>query len=240
MIQQALQKLFAWRTRPAGDPRANADRQPDIQIREWLASKEQQRVSNLDTAERDAAAMHTAILEELSGVDPDDLATLTRGRVTCPMEHREVLRALIARPVPLETGMVVPWRLEGDIQCAVHWTTWARVQQDAWDQEAWSHRSLEYWLRLTFLTHAKRHARVCGWRWRIIQDAEVEAIHYARAHQLLRLAVECPPNRLRLVFAPPTAQEQDAARRIREAELGFQRLAEARMRTRSLLARVMR
>ena len=218
----------------------NGAQQLAMQIREWLAQKELPRVSTLDTAERDAAAMHTAILEELSGVDPDDLAPLTRGRVTCPAEHRDALRALIARPTPLEPGMVVPWRLEGNIQCAVHWTTRAPVRQDAWSQDDWLLHPMEYRLMLTFLLAAHRHAWTCGWRWRVIENAEIEAIRYARADQLIRMAMECPPHRLRLVFAPPTAQEQDAARLTRETERGFQRLYEAKLHTHSLLARVMR
>ena len=218
----------------------NASRQLETQIREWLACKEQQRVSNLATAEADIAAMHTAILDLLVGTDPDDLATVTRGRVTCPVEHRDPLRALIARPQALEPGMVVPWRLVGNFACARHWTTRAPLSPAASDPNDWPRHQLEYGLMLTFLINASRHARTCGWRWRIVEDDEVAAISYARAEQLLRIAVECPRSRLGLAFAPPTAQEQDAARRIRDAELGFQRLAEAKLRTRALLARVMR
>lgn len=218
----------------------NASHQLEMQIREWLAQKEPQRISNLDTAEHDAAAMHTAMLEALAGVDPDDLATLTRGRVTCPVEHRDTLRALLARPMPLEPGMVVPWRLEGTIQCALHWTTRAPVRQDAWGQDESLRCPVGCQLMLTFLLAAHRHVLTCGWRWRIIENAEVEAIRQARADQLIRMAMECPPHRLRLVFAPPTAQEQDAARLTRETERGFQRLYEAKLHTHSLLARVMR
>ena len=89
-----------------------------------------------------------------------------------------------------------------------------------------------------FLLTASQHARTCGWRWHIVEPDEVAAISRASAAELLRIAVEYP--RLGLVFAPPDAQEQDCARRIRDTELGFQRLAEAKLRTRSLLARVMR
>ncbi len=217
----------------------NGAQQLAMQIREWLSSKEQQPVSNLDTAERDAAAMHITMLETLAGIDPDDLATVTRGRVTCPEEHHAALREAIARPTPLEPGMIVPWRLVGNLECAVHWTTRAPVRQDAWSQDEWLLHAVEYRLMLTFLLSAHRHARTCGWRWRVIENAEVAAIDGARADQLLRMAVECPRTRLRLVFAPPDAQEQDCARRIRDTERGFQRLYEAKLQTRALLARVM-
>ena len=210
------------------------------QLKEWLARIGQPRVSNLETAEADISAMHTAILDWLVGTDPDDLATVTRGRVTCPVEHRAALRELIARPVALEPGMVVPWRLVGNFACARHWTTWASLSPAASDPNDWPRHQLEYGLMLTFLINASRHARTCGWRWRIVEDAEVAAISHARSEQLLRIAVECPRSRLGLVFAPPDAQEQDCARRIRDTELGFQRLAAAKLRTRSLLARVMR
>ena len=218
----------------------NAARQTEAQIREWLARTEQQRVSNLATAEADIAAMHLAILDLLVGTDPDDLATVTRGRVTCPVEHRALLRDLIARPKAIEPGMVVPWRLVGKFALARHWTTWAPMQPAAWCKDEWLRHTLEYAVMLQFLVAASQHARTCGWRWHIVEDDEVAAISYASAGQLIRIAVECPRSRLGLVFAPPDAQEQDCARRIRDTELGFQRLAEAKLRTRSLLARVMR
>lgn len=216
----------------------NASRQTETQIREWRARKEQQRVSNLATAEADIAAMHTAILDWLVGTDPDDLATVTRGRVTCPVEHRAHLRDLIARPMALEPGMVVPWRLVGHVAPAQQWARWSPSQPAAWCKDDWTHHALEYGVMLGFLLTASQHARTCGWRWHIVEPDEVAAISRASAAELLRIAVEYP--RLGLVFAPPDAQEQDCARRIRDTELGFQRLAEAKLRTRSLLARVMR
>ena len=202
---------------------------------DWIG---QPRVSNLDTAETDLAGLHLEILERLAGTDPDDLATVTRGRVTCPVEHRAALRDLIARPVALEPGMVLPWRLVGSFAGAKCWANRAPIQ--APEKDDWTRRALEYGLMLGFLLTASRHARTCGWRWHIVEPDEVAAISQARADELLRVAVACPRAIFGLVFAPPDAQEQDCARRIRDTELGFQRLAEAKLRTRSLLARVMR
>ncbi len=208
------------------------------QLKEWLARIGQPRVSNLETAEADISAMHTAILDWLVGTDPDDLATVTRGRVTCPVEHRAALRELIARPVALEPGMVVPWRLVGKFAAAKCWANRAPIKPTEKDDS--TRHALEYWLMLRFLLTASRHARTCGWRWHIVEPDEVAAISRVSAAEFLRVAVECPRAILGLVFAPPDAQEQDCARRIRDTELGFQRLAAAKLRTRSLLARVMR
>jgi hypothetical protein len=202
---------------------------------DWIG---QPRVSNLDTAEADLAALHLEILERLAGTDPDDLATLTRGRVTCPVEHRAALRELIARPVALEPGMVLPWRLVGSFAGAKCWANHAPIKP--MEKDDWLRHALEYGLMLGFLLTASRHVRTCGWRLHLVAPDEVAAISQASAAELLRIAVECPRWILGLVFAPPDAQEQDCARRIRDTELGFRRLAEAKLRTRSLLARVMR
>ena len=208
------------------------------QLKEWLARIGQPRVSNLETAEADISAMHTAILDLLVGTDPDDLATVTRGRVTCPVEHRAALRELIARPVALEPGMVVPWRLVGKFAAAKCWANRAPIKPT--EKDDWTRHALEYGLMLRFLLTASRHARTCGWRWHIVEPDEIAAISQVSAAEFLRVAVECPRAILGLVFAPPDAQEQDCARRIRDTELGFQRLAAAKLHTRALLARVMR
>ena len=103
---------------------------------DWIG---QPRVSNLDTAETDLAGLHLEILERLAGTDPDDLATVTRGRVTCPVEHRAALRDLIARPVALEPGMVLPWRLVGSFAGAKCWANRAPIQapeKDDWPRPA--------------------------------------------------------------------------------------------------------
>ena len=216
----------------------NYHRTSAAQLKEGFDWIGQPRVSNLETVETDIAALHLEILERLAGTDPDDLATLTRGRVTCPVEHRAALRELIARPVALEPGMVLPWRLVGSFAGAKCWANHAPIKP--MEKDDWLRHALESGLMLGFLLAAHRHARTCGWRWHLVASDEVAAISQASAAELLRVAVECPHWILGLVFAPPDAQEQDCARRIRETELGFQRLAEAKLRTRALLARVMR
>ena len=202
---------------------------------DWIG---QPRVSNLDTAEADLAALHLEILERLAGTDPDDLATLTRGRVTCPVEHRAALRELIARPVALEPGMVLPWRLVGSFAGAKCWANHAPIKP--MEKDDWLRHALESGLMLGFLLAAHRHARTCGWRWHIVEPDEVAAISQVSAAEFLRVSVECPRAILGLVFAPPDAQEQDCARRITETERGMQRLCDARVQTHALLTRVMR
>ncbi len=204
----------------------NAARPLEMQIREWLSSKEQQQVSNLATAEADAAATHLWILAMLQGIDPADLATVTQGRVTCPEEHRDTLRDLIARPLALEPGMVLPWRVVGALAASLNWIqrTPAPAGRTAWSD------ALGSALITTFLATAQRHVHTAAWRWHISHADELKALAGADAAQLVRLGLQ---SRLGLVFSPPDAAEQDCARRIHATERGFQRLAEAKLRTRS-------
>lgn len=190
-------------------------------------------VLGADVAIRDACGVHTWILETLGGIDPDDLATVTQGRVTCPIESRALLRELIARPTALEPGMVVPWRLTGELAGHVRW-----VQRTARRPAPPTPWPLAVVLLLTFLANTARHVHTSAWRWRVVQEDDLRALAGVSTGQLLRVALECP--RLGLVFAPPDAQEQDAARRITETERGFQRLADSKAQTRALLARVLR
>lgn len=209
----------------------NAARQLEMQIQAWLASKEQQRVSNLETAAADAAGTHCWLLDMLAGIDPDDLATVTQGRVTCPIEHRALLRDLIARPMALEPGMVLPWRLTGDLAHSLRWVQRKHVPPPP---APWP---LVATLLTTFLATAQRHVHTSAWRWHIVQSDALQALADTSAGQLVRVGLQ---SRLGLVFSPPDAAEQDCARLITETERGFQRLAEAKLRTRALLARVMR
>ena len=236
-MMQALRKLF--RAPPDREAIARARQQQaarplEMQLNEWLARKEQARVHSLEAEIKAAGGTHTLMLECLQGIDPDDLAAVTRGRVTCPVEHREMLRALIVAPEPLESG-IVPWRLTGDLPSALcivrrtppHLPT--LPEDGAWPLVAR--------LLLIFLGQAARHVEAAGWRWRIVQTAAGDqALARARASDLVRLALESP--RLGLAFAPPDAHELDAARRITETEIGLQRFSNARVQTRALLARL--
>jgi len=210
----------------------NAARQFEMQINTWLAQQEQARTLGLEEAIRDAAGIHNWFLDMLAGIDPDDLATVTQGRVTCPPEHRAVLRDLIARPMALEPGMVVPWRLTGSLAPSLRWVQ--RTPVSPLPPAPWP---LVATLLTTFLASAKRHAHTSAWRWRIVRDDELKALVETAAIGLMRVGLQ---SRLGFVFAPPDAQEQDAARRITETERGFQRLADSKVQTHALLTRVMR
>ena len=216
----------------------NTARQLDMQINEWLAQKEQARILSLANAIEATADIHLALLERLRDIerprdiDPDDLAMVTQGRVTCPLEHRAALRALIAVPTPLEPGMVVPWRLTGDLADHLR-----RVQRTPW-RPAPAPVPLAAAMLLSFLASVAPHVHTSGWRWHIVQTNALQALASASAAQLMRVVLDSP--RLGLVFAPPDAQEQDCARRITETERGMQRLCDARVQTHALLTRVMR
>lgn len=234
MIQQALRKLFRTAPYRAAQARQQQAAQPlEMQLNEWLARKEQARVHSLEAAIEATADTHTLILDNLQGLDPDALATATRGRVTCPMEHREALRALIAAPEPPKSG-IVPWRLTGDLPSALCIVRRTPPHLPALPEDGAG--PLVSTLLLIFLSRAARHVHTAAWRWRIVHTAELEALARARASDLLRLALESP--RLGLAFAPPDAQEQDAARRITETEIGLQRFCDARVQTHALLARL--
>jgi hypothetical protein len=176
------------------------------------------------------------MFECLQGIDPDDLAAVTRRRVTCSVEHREMLRTMIGAPEPLESG-IVPWRLAGDLATAVRVVQRTPPHLPPLPEDgAWP---LAATLLLIFLGQAARHVEAAGWRWRVVQTAaEDQALARASASDLVRLALESP--RLGLVFVPPDAHELDAARRITETEIGLQRLCDARAQTRALLTRVVR
>ena len=235
MIQQALRKLFRTAPDRAAQARQQQAAQPlEMQLNEWLARKEQARVHSIEAAIKAAGGTHTLMLECLQGIDPDDLAEVTRGRVTCPVEHREMLRTMLAAPMPLESG-IVPWRLAGDLATAVRVVQRPRPHLPPLPEDgAWP---LAARLLLIFLGQAARHVEAAGWRWRIVQTAAGDqALARARASDLVRLALESP--RLGLAFAPPDAHELDAARRITETEIGLQRFSNARVQTRALLARL--
>jgi hypothetical protein len=188
---------------------------------------------------RGAALVQRHILDVLAehAVTPNDLSEATLGRVSCPVEHRETLRALIARSGALEPGMQVPWRLTGDLAGGLRWAQ----RKPACVSADEANRPAESWhwgpmLVLVFLTSAAQHAPWL-WRWRIRYDAAA-ALATARAIDLIRVAFEC--RELSLVFAPPDAQEQDFARRIVATEKGIQSRLESHLHTQAMLDRVMR
>lgn len=164
-------------------------------------------------------------------VAPDDLAAATFGRVTCPVEHRDMLRALIARSTALEPGMMLPWRLTGDVARCLRCAQRRPALDLALANETWHWGPM---LVLTFLTSAAVHA---SWRWRIVQTAEVEALASARAIDLIRAVFAS--RALGLAFAPPTAQEQDAGRLVARLDMDLQSLLESHLHARALLDRVM-
>lgn len=211
----------------------NIAQQLERQIAEWLAQKPRARARGLDAAFEAATDMHIVLLKSLRGIDPDELATVTLGRVTCPVEHRSELRQRVAAPTPLEPGMVVPWRLTGGLVAALR-----GLQRTPSPSLPVGELPLAPAMVLVFLAHAACHLQTSGWRWHIVQRAELEALENASASDLVRLALECPP--LGLVFAPPDAQAQHAARLITKTERGLQRFVDAKVQTHALLTRVMR
>lgn len=213
----------------------NATQQLEMQLSEWLTQKARARAIGLEAALAATADMHIVMLKSLRGIDPDDLATVTLGRVTCPVEHRALLRELIARPMPLEPGMVVPWRLTGDLATAIRSAQRTLTQLQSLPDDG---LPLAPSLLLVFLAHAACHLQTSGWRWHIVHTAELEALEGASAGDLTRLALESP--RLGLVFAPPDAREQEAARLMTTTERGLRRFADAKVATHALLTRVMR
>ena len=207
-------------------------RRLEMQINAWLSQKEQARVLGVDAAIRDAAALHNWFLHMLTGIDPDDLAAVTLGRVTCPVEHRSLLRQWIAAPMPLEPGMVVPWRLVGRLGPSLRWIQ--RTPAPPLPPAPWP---LVATLLTTFLATAKRHLQTSGWRWHIVQTAEVAALDDTYADQLIRAGLQ---SQLGFVFAPPNAEEQYVARLITDTEQGMQRFIDAQSQMQALLTRVMR
>lgn len=65
---------------------------------------------------------------------------------------------------------------------------------------------------------------------------EIGALRGVVEGQLWRIAIE---GDICITFAPPTAEAQEVAESIFATERGFSRLAESKLRARSLLERVM-
>ncbi len=198
----------------------------------WIEDAIAQAHRAVENDEADIAATQITILHDLAGIDPDALEQVTRGRVTCPHEHRELLRDLIQQPRAFAPGPF-PWRFQRSGVAVIK----------AWRPDLarqWAEEPLHPWQHAigAFATLAQKHARGAGWRFGVVAQCDIDALRNVDALQLFCITLQFPA--VGITFAPPTAEAQEVAQKIFDTERGFRRLAESKLRTRSLLHRVMR
>ncbi len=75
--------------------------------------------------------------------------------------------------------------LVGKLEDAQLWAQRRPIRLDAGTQDEWR-RQAGVAIMLIFLANARTHARTCGWRWHIVEDAEVAAIRHAWTEEPLR------------------------------------------------------
>lgn len=177
------------------------------------------------------AATQISMLHLLAGIDPDALDQVTHGRVTCEREHREVLRDLVLQPRAFPPGPF-PWRFAGNVADAIA-RGWMLVRRPAAGERPapWQHAIA------AFALQARADALRAGWRFGVPAQRDIDALRQVSYWHLHRIALESPA--LAITFVPPTPEAQEVAEKIFATERCFSQLAESKLRTRSLLQRVM-
>ena len=184
MIQQAIRKLF--RPAPDADAIARAQHQRTLQEAQPIVQR-----------------THAFILEALHGIDPDALEQATQGRVRCPPQNRDALRALLAARTPLAEGTPLPWRLQGPLAHAIGEvrSRWAQatahlraVLPEAGLPDPGTAALIE------FLRCASDTAQAACWLCRTPTGREADLLAEITRGEILRVAIW--PNDLHIVFDP--------------------------------------
>lgn len=164
------------------------------------------RTCSLQDAYQIVQRTHAFLIETLAGIDPDDLALATHGRVRCAPHNRDALRLLVAERTPITEGTPLPWKLGGRLKRALRRQSHQTSEHLCTSLPEAGRPDPGTAALIEFLRCASDIAQTGPWLCRLDVDREVELLSEIARGEAMRVATW--PNDVHIEFDP---LDKDAA-----------------------------